>query len=41
MFDFIINMVADIAEIFIDLWVDKVINRKGKSESCKSVTEEE
>ncbi len=38
MFDFIINMVADIAEIFIDLWVDKAINRKKKSESCKSVT---
>lgn len=32
MFDFIINMIADIAEIFIDLWVDKVINRKKKSD---------
>lgn len=33
MFDFIISMVADIAEIFIDLWVDKVINRKKKVNS--------
>ena len=32
MFDFIRNMVADIAEIFIDLWLDKVINRRKKSE---------
>jgi hypothetical protein len=30
MLDFVINMFADIAEIFIDLWVDKVINRKKK-----------
>lgn len=30
MFDFIIDMIADIAEIFIDLWVNKVINRKKK-----------
>ena len=30
MFDFIINMIADIAEIFFDLWVNKVINRKKK-----------
>ena len=28
MFDFIIEMNADIAEIFVDLWVNKVINRK-------------
>ncbi len=28
MFDFIIEMIADIAEIFVDLWVNKVINRK-------------
>ena len=27
-FDFIIEMIADIAEIFVDLWVNKVINRK-------------
>ena len=33
MFDFIIDMIADIAEIFIDLWVDKVINRKKKVNS--------
>ena len=33
MFDFIINMIADIVEIFIDLWVDKVINRKKKVNS--------
>lgn len=33
MFDFIINMVADIAEIFIDLWVDMVINQKKKVNS--------
>ncbi len=26
MFDFIIEMIADIAEIFVDLWVNKVIN---------------
>ena len=31
MFDFIIDMIADIAEIFVDLWVNKVINRKKKS----------
>ena len=31
MFDFIIEMNADIAEIFVDLWVNKVINRKKKS----------
>ena len=31
MFDFIIEMIADIAEIFVDLWVNKVINRKKKS----------
>lgn len=31
MFDFIIEMIADIAEIFADLWVNKVINRKKKS----------
>ena len=30
MFDFIIEMIADIAEIFADLWVNKVINRKKK-----------
>ena len=30
MFDFIINMIADIIEIFVDLWVNKVINRKKK-----------
>ena len=30
-FDFIIEMIADIAEIFVDLWVNKVINRKKKS----------
>ena len=30
MFDFIIEMIADIAEIFVDLWVNKVINRKKK-----------
>lgn len=29
-FDFIIEMIADIAEIFVDLWVNKVINRKKK-----------
>ena len=28
MFDFIIEMIADIAEIFVDLWVNKVINRE-------------
>ena len=31
MFDFIIDMIADISEIFVDLWVNKVINRKKKS----------
>lgn len=31
MFDFIIEMIADIAEICVDLWVNKVINRKKKS----------
>lgn len=31
MFDFIIEMIADIAEIFVDLWVNKVINRKKKN----------
>ena len=31
MLDFIIDMIADIAEIFVDLWVNKVINRKKKS----------
>ena len=30
MFDFIIDMIADIAELFVDLWVNKVINRKKK-----------
>ncbi len=30
MFDFIIEMIADIAEIFVDLWVNKVIKRKKK-----------
>ena len=30
MFDFIIDMVVDIAEIFVDLWINKVINRKKK-----------
>ena len=30
MFDFIIEMIADITEIFVDLWVNKVINRKKK-----------
>lgn len=30
MFDFIIEMIADDAEIFVDLWVNKVINRKKK-----------
>ncbi len=30
MFDFIIEIVADIAEIFVDLRVNKVINRKKK-----------
>ncbi len=31
MFDFIIDMIADITEIFVDLRVNKVINRKKKS----------
>ena len=31
MFDFIIDMIADIAEIFVDLWANKVIKRKKKS----------
>ncbi len=30
MFEFVITMFADIAEIFIDLWVNKVIKRKKK-----------
>ena len=30
MFDFIIEMIADIAEIFVDLWVNKVTKRKKK-----------
>ena len=30
MFDFIIEMIADIAEIFVDLWVNKVIKQKKK-----------
>lgn len=30
MFDFIIDMIADIAEIFVDLWVNKVINQRKK-----------
>ncbi len=29
MFDFIINLIADIAEIFFDLWINKIIDRKG------------
>lgn len=29
MFDFIVNSLADIAEIFFDLWVNKIIGRKG------------
>ncbi len=33
MFDFIIEMIADIADIFIDLWVNKIINRKKKDNS--------
>lgn len=28
MFDFIINSIADIAEIFFDLWINKIIGRK-------------
>ncbi len=31
MFGFIIEMIADIAEIFVDLWINKVISRKKKS----------
>jgi hypothetical protein len=31
MFDFIIEMIADIAEILVDSRVNKVINRKKKS----------
>ncbi len=30
MFDFIIDMFADIAEIFVDLWINKVVNQKKK-----------
>ncbi len=30
MFDFILNMFADIADIFVDLWINKIINRKAK-----------
>ncbi len=30
MFDFIINLIIDIAETFFDLWIDKMIDRKGK-----------
>ncbi len=30
MVDFIIDMIADITEIFVDLWINKVINRKKK-----------
>jgi len=29
MFDFIVDLFADIAEIFADLWMNKIINRKG------------
>ena len=27
MVDFVMNMLAEIADFFIDLWLDKVINR--------------
>ncbi len=30
MFDFIIDMFLDIAEIFVDLWINKAADRKGK-----------
>lgn len=32
MLDFIINSLADIAEIFADLWINKMIDRKGTQE---------
>ena len=41
MFDFIIDMVVDIAEIFVDLWINKVINRKKRSEQGRSVIGEQ
>lgn len=28
MVDFIVEMAADIGEIFLDLWINRVINRK-------------
>ena len=29
MFDFIINSIADIVDVFFDLWINKIIDRKG------------
>lgn len=29
MFDFVINSLADLADIFFDLWINKVIDRNG------------
>ena len=39
MFDFIIDMIADIAEIFVDLWVNKVINRKKSNINSNNANE--
>ena len=39
MFDFIIDMIADIAEIFVHLWVNKVINRKKSNINSNNANE--
>lgn len=36
MFDFIIEMLADIADFFLDLWLNKILNRKGTKKQMES-----
>ena len=37
--DFIINMLADIADIFVDLWVNKVVDRFARKKRKNNVSD--
>ena len=41
MFDFIIELFADIAELFIELWINKIKKRREKSNIDSRLTDRE
>lgn len=40
MFDFVINMFADMAEIFMDLWISRITYRKKLRKNSKETVDE-